>query len=427
MAGNHVLLETISLTQTVSSITFDNIPQTGYTDLKLVGLTRLGNSGFYGVMQHKINNTSANYTVKNLNAYNGSVTGETGTTSYIRIDTDGNTATSNTFGNYELYIPNYLSGTSKTFSFEWTVPTNSSNYYHGFGGGVWANNSAVSSIVIDSEGFLANSTFSLYGVAATGTTPTVAPKATGGNIVANDGTYWYHAFTSSGTFTPQTPLTCNILQIAGGGSGGYSSPGGGGAGGLLGFTGESLTATNYTVTVGAGGAARGATGGNGNQGSNSQFGSLTASVGGGYGGYGGSAGGNGGSGGGGGESSSTGGTATSGQGNNGGRGNGGGGGAGAAGANGYGAGSTGIGGIGSSAYSAWGLATNTGQNSGGTVYYAGGGGGYGSGPAVAAGGLGGGAQAGNVATIPNTGGGGGADASSQGGASGIVIIRYAMV
>ena len=36
MAGNHVLLETIELTQTTTSVTFDNIPQTGYTDLKII-------------------------------------------------------------------------------------------------------------------------------------------------------------------------------------------------------------------------------------------------------------------------------------------------------------------------------------------------------------------------------------------------------
>ena len=36
MAGNHVLLETIELTQNAASVTFDNIPQTGYTDLKVV-------------------------------------------------------------------------------------------------------------------------------------------------------------------------------------------------------------------------------------------------------------------------------------------------------------------------------------------------------------------------------------------------------
>ena len=36
MPVNHVLLETIELSQSAASVTFDNIPQTGYTDLKIV-------------------------------------------------------------------------------------------------------------------------------------------------------------------------------------------------------------------------------------------------------------------------------------------------------------------------------------------------------------------------------------------------------
>jgi hypothetical protein len=35
MTENYVLLETIELTQSAASVTFDNIPQTGYTDLVL--------------------------------------------------------------------------------------------------------------------------------------------------------------------------------------------------------------------------------------------------------------------------------------------------------------------------------------------------------------------------------------------------------
>jgi hypothetical protein len=47
------------------------------------------------------------------------------------------------------------------------------------------------------------STFYLYGVAALGTTPAIVPYATGGDTIMTDGTYWYHTFVSSGTFTPQ--------------------------------------------------------------------------------------------------------------------------------------------------------------------------------------------------------------------------------
>jgi hypothetical protein len=49
MSNNYVLLETIELTANASSIVFDNIPQTGYTDLKVVFSTRttLAGGPFY--------------------------------------------------------------------------------------------------------------------------------------------------------------------------------------------------------------------------------------------------------------------------------------------------------------------------------------------------------------------------------------------
>jgi hypothetical protein len=48
-----------------------------------------------------------------------------------------------------------------------------------------------------------------------------------------DGTYWYHTFVSSGTFTPQKAISCDYLVVAGGGGGGQDDNGaGGGAGGL---------------------------------------------------------------------------------------------------------------------------------------------------------------------------------------------------
>jgi len=76
------------------------------------------------------------------------------------------------------------------------------------------------------------------------------PKATGGTTVLSNG-YWYHTFTSSGTFTPLQSLTVDLIVMAGGGAGGSAYAGGGGAGGFLDFTSQSVTATGYTVTVGA--------------------------------------------------------------------------------------------------------------------------------------------------------------------------------
>lgn len=424
MPNNYVLLERIELNASAASVTFSNIPQTGYTDLKVVGSTRDTNATVnIGTALVTFNGSAVSYTQRRLYGNGSSTASNVGATTSIdaglggSFPTAGNTT--NTFSSFEMYIPNYNSTSAyKSVSIDAVGENNATAAYAGFVAGLWSNNSSITTIGIAAlTAFAQYSTFSLYGLAALGTTPAIAPKASGGSIYS-DGTYWYHAFRTSGTFTPQTSLTANVLVVAGGGGGGTSGSGGGGAGGLLAFTSQSLTTTAYTCTVGAGGAI-------GAVGVDSQFGSLTLVKGGGLGGSPSSSpqyiGGNGGSGGGaqGGYGTYAGGTATSGQGFNGGGGTatqaGSGGGAGAVGATG------GAGGIGSSAYSSWGSATNTGQLSSGTYYYAGGGGGGG-----AAGGLGGGGNGTStpVAGTTNTGGGGGGANGSSAGGSGLVIVRY---
>ena len=88
-----------------------------------------------------------------------------------------------------------------------------------------------------------------------------APVASGGTETTV-GSYKYHTFTSSGTFTVTNAGSTGaveILTVAGGGGSGYaqygvaSGTGGGGAGGYQDTT-ATVTATTYAVTIGAGGA-----------------------------------------------------------------------------------------------------------------------------------------------------------------------------
>ena len=418
MPNNYVLLERIELNASAASVTFANIPQTGYTDLKVVVSARTDNANNTVYLGTEFNGVTTGYTARDLYGTGSAAASRVPTGTFAPV-IPGSTSTANTFSNMEIYIPNYRSSDNKSYSADSVTENNGTTAFQAMTALLWSNTAAITSIKLTPElgSLVSGSTFSLYGLAALGTTPAIAPKASGGSIYS-DGTYWYHAFRTSGTFTPQVGLTADVLVVAGGGGGGTSGSGGGGAGGLLGFTSQSLTTTAYTCTVGAGGAI-------GAVGVDSQFGSLTLVKGGGLGGSPSSSpqyiGGNGGSGGGaqGGYGTYSGGTATSGQGFNGGGGTatqaGSGGGAGAVGATG------GAGGIGSSAYSSWGSATNTGQLSSGTYYYAGGGGGGGN-----AGGLGGGGNGTGtpVAGTTNTGGGGGGANGSSAGGSGLVIVRY---
>ncbi len=445
--ANYVLLERIELNASAASITFSDIPQTGYTDLKIVISARTATGGPIDMYGRINGDTGSNYTFRQIQGSGSSVGSATGSnTVMLWGTTNGSSDTANTFSSTEIYIPNYTSSSQKSASSESVTENNGTTAYATMRALLWSGTAAITSLSFynnSSLNFAANSTFSLYGIAAVGTTPVTAPKADGGNVIATDGTYWYHAFLSNGTFTPQVGLSADVLVVAGGGGGGNDlGGGGGGAGGLLGFTSQSLSTTSYTCTVGAGGAVN-------TTGVDSQFGALTLVKGGGKGATNVSAAQTGGSGGGGSFTTNTSGAAgTSGQGSAGGSGTtsssygvgGGGGGQSAVGANAGGSGGA-AGGAGSTSYSSWASATSTGASGN----YAGGGGGgcydlASNNRPGGAGGTGGGGTGGyswsstslnaTAGTTNTGGGGGGAGLSGSGngaaGGSGIIIIRYAV-
>ena len=460
MPNNYVLLDRIELNATTASVRFDNIPQTGYTDLKVVMSLRstVGGGTNWDPLLYRFNSSTSGYSTREVEGTGSAAASSSATTAtstaaggtWGRLQDYGITTsnqTANTFSNIEFYIPNYTSSTQKSGSLDSVYETNATAAYAEMVATLHTGTSAITTLdfALKDGSFAQYSTFSLYGLAAVGTTPAIAPKANGGNVIGTDGTYWYHAFLSNGTFTPQTNLTCDYLVVAGGAGGGAADAGstnysgGGGAGGLRSTVtatggGGSLesaigvtSGTAYAITVGAGGTATAAVWTNG---SSSTFSTIT-STGGGIG-----AGLNsnpgwvapssGGSGGGGSEADTAGAAGTAGQGYAGGTspggpsGNagGGGGGAGAVGVN----GSTNNGGAGGAgvAISAFATATGTGVSN----FYAGGGGGSGSSTAGAGGSGGGGAGNATAGTVNTGGGGGSGSRSGAAGGSGIVIIRY---
>lgn len=454
MPANYVLLGKVTLGASAASVTFSNIPQSGYTDLKIVASARGTQSSVNQSYQMTFNGTSTTgLSMKRLYGNGASAASDSG---LQNIEAVGATATSNTFSNDEIYIPNYTSANYKSYSIDNVGETNAATAYAILHAGLWSNTAAITSIVFTgiSGSFVQYSTFYLYGLAAVGTTPVIAPFASGGDSITTDGTYWYHAFLSSGTFTPAKALTASCLVIAGGGGGSSGEGAGGGAGGVSYLATSTLSSSSYTVTVGGGGAggAQNSAANPGTTGSDSSFNSIISNGGGGAKYNNGLSGGSGG----GTYFGYTGGAAT--QGNTGGAtgyGNagaigfnstsyngGGGGGAGGAGGNATGTRIGGTGGAGLGTWSTWATATSTGVSG----YYAGGGGGgagYGAsggtgGSATGGGGAGAsnGKTAGTAGTANTGGGGGGANANSDSnadsaaggtGGSGIVIIRYPMV
>lgn len=485
MSANHVLLERFQLSASSPVVTFANLPQTGYKDLKVVVSARGSSSNILNLSMTINNDSTSSYNYYELTGNGSALSSGNSTGTYLNTIMPGSSISSNSFSSNEIYLYNYTSSLPKAIEVNSVTENNSASTdvqvrIQSWG---WTKTESIKKITFfNAQGanFVAGSTFSIYGVADFGTNQTISPKATGGDIITNDGDYWYHAFLATGAFRPRTSLNCDILVVAGGGAGGAGhagGAGGGGAGGLLGFANQLLPASSYICTVGAGGSAGASVNSAfvlfGNNGSNSQFGSLTAAVGGG----GGAAtmanpsniqGNTGGSGGGtafwNASTLVAGGQGTSGQGYSAGQVQGpgytraasGGGGAGASSgnvgaANSYDSTAGGIGAtydtsVGGTAgpyafIQDMGRTTSTGQLSAGKYYYAGGGGGANAGSGKAGGVGGGGAGYGTTATgsatsgTANTGGGGGgasSDASgiltftSGSGGSGIVIVRYPM-
>ena len=441
---NYVLLERIELNASAASVTFANIPQTGYTDLKVVLSTRTtdttANDSTAIALQFN-GDTASNYSRRTLYGDGGAVGSTSATTTSMRIGfTTTNGDTANTFGSAEFYVPNYTGSAQKSVSADAVTEANVAQYiYSALNAGLWTGTAAITSITVltPSFSFLAGSTFSLYGLAALGTTPATAPKASGGNVIATDGTYWYHAFLASGTFTPAVGLICESLIVGGGGG---ANQGGGGAGGYRLISGINATSgVSNSIVIGAGGTGGDWTAGTSTSGVASSAFSYSSAGGGrgpgvnNNGVAGGSGSGSAGIAGGGtltGGAGNTPSTSPS-QGNNGGgivsssnnQGGAGGGGAGGAGSNAPATGYGGAGGAGSNSASSYASATSTGVSG----YYAGGGGGGGN-PSGGAGGSGGGGTGNGSNGTVNTGGGaGGAFGTGGAGGSGIIIVRYPIV
>ena len=234
----YVPLATTTLGSAQSSITINSISN-AYTDLVIVaaGSLSLDNQNNW----LRLNSDSSTiYSTTMING-NGSAinsTRRTGNNAFL-IDYWG-TGASGAMNNFIIHINNYANtNIYKTV----LVRSNDTTSETQLTAGLYRSTSAISSVTLFPGGGNYNTGFTLtvYGIANADT----GALATGG-VITYDNTYYYHTFTSSGTFTPKQALTADILVVAGGGGGGSDSGGGGGAGGLLAFTSQSLSATNYS-------------------------------------------------------------------------------------------------------------------------------------------------------------------------------------
>ena len=148
-----------------ATIDFTAIPAT-YTDLVVKFSLRSNHIAVADFVKMRLNGSSTSYSLKALYGVDGGAASQSFTD--LLAASDGNSATSSTFGNGEYYIPNYAGSTNKSVSIDSVGESNAANgSYTWLGAGLWSNTAAITSISLSPfNGSLFNqySTAYLYGV-----------------------------------------------------------------------------------------------------------------------------------------------------------------------------------------------------------------------------------------------------------------------
>tara|TARA_R110000796_G_scaffold157153_1_gene273871 strand:- start:57 stop:1493 length:1437 start_codon:yes stop_codon:yes gene_type:complete len=263
----YTLIETITVDSGgASSIEFDSIEAVDGADLKVLISARSNASGVATEYRFQFNgDTSSVYYTTGVAGDGSTINNRSaGPTSFLEnLSLQKNGATANTFGNGELYISNFSSAQDTVASFTAVSENNASEAYQGMAAFLRDVAEAITSIKIYATvgDFMEHTTASLYLVTAADASgaSTPSPSATGGSISISGG-YWYHTFTSSGTFTPTTTLSCDYVVVGGGGGGWV---GGGGGGNVVTGSDSAMNTAGKTVTIGSGGAGGRGSGGSG--------------------------------------------------------------------------------------------------------------------------------------------------------------------
>lgn len=153
----------------VSTIDFTSIPQT-YTDLILKVSLRDSRSGAtVNNVDVLLNNSTSGYSER-LVYGNGTTVGyasNSGSTFNQYQYAVSGSATSNTFSNWDIYIPNYTSSKYKCIAYDGVTENNGTTAFGFFNSGLWANTAAVNRITLNPDGaytFQQYSTVHLYGI-----------------------------------------------------------------------------------------------------------------------------------------------------------------------------------------------------------------------------------------------------------------------
>ena len=152
------LIETQTLASAAASIEFTSIPQDA-TDLliKISGRT----SGAAAAILIAFNGSTSSFSARILLGVGASAVTYTNAREAGTFNGAGDT--SNTFGNTDVYIPNYTGSTNKSYSADSVTENDGTSAYQSIVAGLWSNTDAITSLAISGSSNLeAGSTISLY-------------------------------------------------------------------------------------------------------------------------------------------------------------------------------------------------------------------------------------------------------------------------
>lgn len=162
------LISTVTVSTPAASISLSSIPAT-YTDILLVLSGRCTLSAAnYSFLMNFNGDGGSNYIKRRLYGSGSSVSSDSGSDTTIGYTINGGLETSNTFSNYQIYIPNYAGSTYKSVSVDGVTENNATGAYQFIGANLWNSTSAINAITITLNGssntWATGSTASLYGI-----------------------------------------------------------------------------------------------------------------------------------------------------------------------------------------------------------------------------------------------------------------------
>ena len=148
-----------------ANIEFTSIPST-YTDLYLVTSLRSDRASTQDGLTLEFNGSAANFTRREITG-SGSAASSSSASNAFAGNIDAANATTSTFSNQQIYIPNYAGSNNKSYSADSVEENNATAAYAVLVAGLWSQTAAINRVTLKSDNaanFVQYSTATLYGI-----------------------------------------------------------------------------------------------------------------------------------------------------------------------------------------------------------------------------------------------------------------------